>query len=135
MQPSSWKNNTGRSHSNQDLFFSAVSEAVNGADDMHLESVIKYVNPDFKQALMPHFSIIREDTRRQGQKLCPFTRLMESNKISAARRETNKWTRSRIGTFRESNPRKHMYCHNFGLSGHVKKDCRNQSSSSNEDIV
>ena len=61
------KKPTGRSWSEHFLLLSAVSEAVGGADDLLLESVIKYAKPDFKQAVMVRVNTMREDTRRQAR--------------------------------------------------------------------
>nr|CCA24503.1 Mitochondrial Carrier (MC) Family putative [Albugo laibachii Nc14] len=73
------KKPTGCSWNKHFLFFSAVSEAVGRADDMLLESVIKYANPEFKQALVAPVNTIREDTRRQAEELCYFAHLMDSD--------------------------------------------------------
>ena len=55
--------------------------------------------------------------------------------ISDAPREPKKWTRDRIGAITESKPYRRMNCYKYGKRLHMKKDCRNQSSISNGDIV
>ncbi|CCI47279.1 unnamed protein product [Albugo candida] len=102
---------------------------------MLLESVIKYSKPDFKQALMARVNTMREDSRRQDEELFHFAQLMDPETISDAPREPKKLSRDQIGAMREFKPKKRMNCHNCGKSRHMKKDCRNQSSSSSEDIV
>ncbi|CCI11341.1 unnamed protein product [Albugo candida] len=78
---------------------------------------------------------MRDDSRRQAEELCHFAQLMDSETISDAPREPKKFSRDRIGAIREFKPKKRMNYYNCGKSGHMKKDCRNQSSSSSKDIV
>nr|CCA22466.1 Mitochondrial Carrier (MC) Family putative [Albugo laibachii Nc14] len=129
------KNSSGRSWNEHFLFLSAVSEAVGVEDDMLLESVIKYANPEFKQALMARVNTMREDTRRQAEELCHFAQLMDSDSINNAPREAKRWMRDRISAIRETKPKKEINCYSCGKSGHMKRECRNKNSSNNEDIV
>nr|CCA18061.1 AlNc14C44G3620 [Albugo laibachii Nc14] len=126
---------TGHSWNEHFLSLSAVSEAIGGADDMLLESVIKYANPDFEQALMALVNTMREDTRRQAEELCHFDQLMDSDTINNTPREAKSWTRYRTSAIRETKPKKQINCSSCGKSGYMKRQCRNKSSSSNEDII
>ena len=102
---------------------------------MLLEGVIKYGNPELKEALMARVNTMREDIRRQAKELCHFAQLMDSDSINNAPREAKRWMRDRISAIRETKPKKEINCYSCGKSGHMKRECRNKNSSNNEDIV
>nr|CCA27600.1 AlNc14C584G12215 [Albugo laibachii Nc14] len=108
------KQPTGSSWRDHILLLSAVSEAVGGADDMLLESVIKYVHPEFKQALMARVDTNRFDSKRQAGELCRFVQLMESKHAKLQ------------GTAK---------CYNCGKIGHFKGNCVKMGATNTDDIV
>ena len=109
------------------MLLSAVSEAVGGADDMLLESVIKYVHPEFKQALMARVDTNRFDLRRQAEELCHFAQLMDYDTRRQAPREAKSWIFDRVGAVRElehAKPQRTEKCYKCGKIEHSKRDCR-----------